>query len=156
MGRWPSETMSHLLLVVRLRCMLQWQTETDSLGLTLTDASPPSRELEGILSTILSSEIFLTFFNGGLNPQTPPSGYATVYNEWSEACGTDARSVVTLWRQRYMCLKLSITNRGRSLTVLPMWCRGWVNFRPSAVSTVTASNTRTHTLTTQLQSHVCC
>ena len=26
--------------------MLQWQTETDSLGLTLTDASPPSRELE--------------------------------------------------------------------------------------------------------------
>jgi len=50
--------------------------------------------------------------------------------------------VEALCGQVYMCLKLSMTISGRSSTVLPMWCNGWVNFRPSAVSTVTTSRHR--------------
>ena len=34
---------------------------------------------------------------------------------------------------RYICLKLSIANSGRSAGVFPRWCNGCVNFVPSAV-----------------------
>ena len=56
---------------------------------------------------------------------------------------TYVRCVAMLCGQVYMCLKLSITSSGKSSVVLPMWCSGCVNFRPSAVSSVTTS-TQTH------------
>lgn len=47
--------------------------------------------------------------------------------------GTYFNFVFTSCGKRYMCLKLSIANTGKSLSDLPRWCRGWENFLPSAV-----------------------
>jgi len=61
-----------------------------------------------------------------------------------ESTYTNSRSVLGLCRQRYICLKLSMTNSGRSLTVLPMWWSGCENLKPSAVSAFTTSDHEAH------------
>jgi len=60
---------------------------------------------------------------------------------------TDVKSVLGLCRQRYMCLKLSMANSGRSATVLPMWWSGCVNLTPSAVSAVTTPSHKASNIT---------